>query len=101
LLLASIVLAIVQRTFLQQDRSLRWVAIAVALARPGVRQRAHAGVVDNTFGNATYSYLHGGARSPRHAGRWLFAWFMTLGPISYSVSPMVGVAGIALCWRVR
>lgn len=97
LLLASIVLAVVQRTFLQHDRSLRWVAIAVAIgAGLAFASIPMPPAWDETFGGATYSYLQWWRAISAACWAMAFAWFMTLGPVIYTVSPVVGLAGIAL-----
>jgi peptidoglycan/LPS O-acetylase OafA/YrhL len=97
LLLASIVLAVVQRTFLQHDRWLRWIAIAVLIAAGWAF--ASIPMPDSwnvNFGDSTYSYWQWWRAISATCWAMAFAWYMTLGPTIYSVSPIVGVAGIAL-----
>ncbi|MBC8105661.1 MAG: acyltransferase [Anaerolineae bacterium] len=97
LLLASLVMAVVQRTFLQQDRSLRWVAIAVAigsgLAFTQVPMPASWG---STTDSSLISYMQWWRAISAACWAMAFAWFMTLGPVIFAVTPVMGVAGIAL-----
>lgn len=97
LLLTSLVLAVIQRTFLQQDRSLRWVAIAVAigagLAFAQVPMPASWG---STTDSSLFSYMQWWRAMSAACWAMAFAWFMTLGPIVFSVTPVMGIAGIAL-----
>ena len=51
---------------------------------------------DETFDNPTYAYVQWWRSLTPTCWAMAFAWFMTMGPVVYAVSPVMGSAGIVL-----
>jgi peptidoglycan/LPS O-acetylase OafA/YrhL len=96
LLFWSIVLAVVHWTFLRQNRAWRWPLIAVAIVAGFVFALAPMPAWDENFPSQTYAYIQFWRALPATFWGLAFAWFMTMGPVLYSVPPLLGMAGIGL-----
>lgn len=97
LLLWSIILAVAQRGLVRRGRSWRWVAITAAVGAGVVFAFVHMPASwSEAFDNPTYTYVQWWRALPAVCWGMAFAWIMALGATVYTVSPMVGLAGIAL-----
>jgi peptidoglycan/LPS O-acetylase OafA/YrhL len=96
LLFWSIVLALIHWTFLRQNRAWRWPLIAVAIVAGFVFALAPMPAWDEMFPSETYAYIQFWRSLPATFWGLAFAWFMTMGPVLYSVPPLLGALGIVL-----
>lgn len=95
LLFWSLVLAAVHYGILRHNRKFRWPLIVIAIV---------AGVVfalvprppDRDFPSPYYAYIQFWISTPAVLWALAFAWFMTMGPVNYSIPHSLGVAGLAL-----
>jgi peptidoglycan/LPS O-acetylase OafA/YrhL len=92
----SIILAVTYWALLRQNRAWRWPLIGVAVAAGFFFAYATMPVWDEVFDNPQYAYVQYWRALPATFWALAFAWFMTMGPVAYAVSPLVGIAGIVL-----
>ncbi len=97
LLAGSILLALIHWTVLRDHRKFRWPLILTAVAAGAVIAYVHMPASWNqVFDNPTYAYVQDWRALPAACWGLAFAWFMTAGPVVYSVSMTTGIVGIVL-----
>jgi peptidoglycan/LPS O-acetylase OafA/YrhL len=100
LLAWSIVLAIFHKGLLQRDLRWRWPLIGVAVAIGCVLASRPLPYMppasELAIEQPTYAYIQWCLAAPAAFWAIAFAWFMTLGPRMYGVSPAMGWSGILL-----
>lgn len=93
----SIIMAVIYRTLLARDARLRWVLIPLAIIVGIVfTTMPMPGASIDAFTDFSNVYLHWWRSSSAACWAMAFAWLTTLGPVVYSVGPILGVGGIAL-----
>lgn len=97
LLFWSVLLVTIHRVLLRQSRMWRWPLIVIAITAGLVFALSDMPASwDEEFDNPTYAYVQYWRATPAALWGLAFAWLMTMGPIVYSVSLGMGIAGIAL-----
>jgi len=97
LLAVSILFAVIYRTLLARNASLRWMLIP-ALIIVGIlfTTMPLPGKAIDEFADLNNVYSHWWRASSAACWAMAFAWLTTLGPVVYSVGPIIAASGLAL-----